>query len=326
MADWMPPGYTRVAGAARPVDDDVSMAMIRLWCEVLEDANPAYYDDDAAVSHGLKGVIAPPPMIMTWAGRAEWSPVGPALSLAEAFQRESPEFPHSVGLTSIQRHVRPLYVGERLTVHEFVSDLSEPHQTARGFGCVQRRYTGLRDQSGEELASIEFEALRMRLPGERGVSEPDLPPIRTLDGPPADPSDPVPGQVLPSLSMELSLKRCVKWVAATRDYNDVHHNREYARRTGAQDLYIGVHFGHGLVCRSITDWSGPIGRVRRMAFTHWGRCFLGETVAVSGRVMSVGRGSGGEREATIELTVGCERGLVYDVEADVALGPDESLR
>jgi hypothetical protein len=301
------------------MDDEVALPLIRLWCEGLEDPNPVYYDDGVARESGFDGIIAPSPMIMVWSGRAEWTPWGTTPSTAEEFRAESSDFPHSVGLGSVQIHRRPLVLGERLAVHQFVNPPSEAHETERGFGQRQGRLTCLRDASGDEVASIEFEALRLGIPDADDAQEPALPPMPRFEGPPASPASAAEeGQVLPELAMPVTFKRCIKWVAASRDFFEVHHDAEYARRMGAPDMYIGIHFFHGLVGRYITDWTGPRAFLQRMDFRHWGRCFPGETALVSGRIKSLTR-ERGDSLADLEIAVGCERGRLYDVAATVSL-------
>jgi acyl dehydratase len=46
--------------------DLVNEPMIRHWCEVLDDANPAYTDPAAAKQSLHGGIVAPPTMLQTW--------------------------------------------------------------------------------------------------------------------------------------------------------------------------------------------------------------------------------------------------------------------
>jgi len=314
-AAWIPPGYPTTFASSRQMDDPVCLAMIRLWCEVLEDKNPVYYDEAVARANGFDGIIAPPPMIMAWMNRAEWTPAGPVPSFSEGLKGDSADYPHGAGLMSVQNHSRPLIVGERLMVHQFLSELSEASDSPRGFGCRQRRYVGLRDQRGDEISNIEFTTLRMKT---AAPHEPPLPPMPHFAGSEADPAHAEVGQVLPGLEMLISYKRCIKWVAASRDYYEVHLDPNYARQTGAKDLYIGVHFFQGLVGRFITDWTGPRGFLRRMEFAQGGRCFPGETATVVGRVVSV-RQENATTVVELDIVVGCDRGRVYDARATVSL-------
>jgi len=315
---WVPTGFDGASATSWLMDDPVSLPMIRLWCEVLEDSNPVYYDMAEAAKYGFEGIVAPAPMIMAWMNRAEWTPQGSPTSFSDQLKSDSSEYPHGAGLRSIQVHTRPLRLGEQLWVHQFISGLSEPSASPRGYGCRQRRYVGLRDEAGTEVARIEFETLRMKT-----VQSEELP-LREMPqfvGPQAQPVEPMEGHVLPPLEIPISYKRCIKWVAATRDFYEVHLDPAYARQTGAQDLYIGVHFFQGLVGRYITDWTGPSGVLRRMDFAQEGRCFPGENATVVGRVAAVRRDRNGA-DVELDISVGCERGRLYDARATVRLpGP-----
>ena len=44
---------------------------------------------------------------------------------------------------------------------------------------------------------------------------------------------------------------------ATRDYQDVHHDRDKAQAKGSKDIFVNILTDTGLVQRFITDWAGP---------------------------------------------------------------------
>jgi hypothetical protein len=332
MPPWIPAGFEEANLISWEMDDEISRAVIRLWCETLEDANPVYYDDALALAYGYPGIICPPTMLMLWCTRAEWTPQGPVPTLAEMFRDNVPEFPHAVGLRSSHVHSRPLQLGERLTVHQFVNPPSPERLTERGPGRSVVRFHSLRDEDGQEIASLEIESVRMRLPAAPSDQDIELPAMPQWSNQPATAqTSPEPlqsgarpevGDLLPALSTVVTYKRFIKWVAATRDFFEAHHDRDYARSRGAPDMYIGVHFFHGLVGRFMTDWTGPDGFLRRMDFRSWGRCFPGETVTVVGRVTGV-RNEVDGTYVDLEIACGCARGKLYDAVASVQLNaPD----
>src|SRR4051794_39883346 len=116
-----PEGFGDAAIEAWPMSDAITSSSIRLWCEVLEDANPIYYDEAFAASTRYGEIIAPPTMAMIWTWRLEWSPVGAAWNVAEEFASFLPDYPSLVSIRSVQTHARPLKLGERLTVVRYVS-------------------------------------------------------------------------------------------------------------------------------------------------------------------------------------------------------------
>jgi hypothetical protein len=44
---------------------------------------------------------------------------------------------------------------------------------------------------------------------------------------------------------------------ASRDYQDVHHDRDAAIRRGTPDIFTNILTSSGLVARYVTDWAGP---------------------------------------------------------------------
>src|SRR5512145_3438477 len=46
--------------------DAVNPAMIRHWCDAMEDANPVYTDPDFAAKSLHGGIVAPPAMLNAW--------------------------------------------------------------------------------------------------------------------------------------------------------------------------------------------------------------------------------------------------------------------
>jgi uncharacterized protein len=44
---------------------------------------------------------------------------------------------------------------------------------------------------------------------------------------------------------------------ATRDFQDVHHDRDLARKKGSQDIFFNINTSVGLMERYVTDWTGP---------------------------------------------------------------------
>ena len=56
----------------RRCKDDVNKAMIRHWCEAMEDGNPLYTDEAYAKQSKYGGIIAPPQMVQAFSTPALW--------------------------------------------------------------------------------------------------------------------------------------------------------------------------------------------------------------------------------------------------------------
>jgi hypothetical protein len=251
-----------------PMADEMSISLIRLWCEVVEDANPVYYDPGHPATRHT-GVVAPPAMIMPLVMRPEWTPHGRAPSVASSLRESLPDYPNATALRIVQTFRRYLRVGERPRVDFYRDEPTTEVETERGVGRIENQTFVLRDTHDAEIASHAIEILRYRT----GLLRPGLPPDRA-DCP----------ELLAALSMPVDLRRCIKWVAATRDFHDVHFDGDWARSIGHTDLYIGVHFFLALASRYVTDWSGPSGLLRRIELRSFGWPYPGGTVELSGGV------------------------------------------
>ena len=65
------------------------------------------------------------------------------------------------------------------------------------------------------------------------------------------------GDVLPELKIPLTPTLIVSTALATRDFQDVHHDRDLAQGHGSKDIFLNILTTTGLVHRYVTDWAGP---------------------------------------------------------------------
>ncbi|MGZ5364115.1 MAG: beta-hydroxyacyl-ACP dehydratase, partial [Mycobacterium sp.] len=65
------------------------------------------------------------------------------------------------------------------------------------------------------------------------------------------------GTKLPELALYGDPTSIVSTAIATRDYQDVHHDRDKAQAKGSKDIFVNILTDTGLVQRYITDWAGP---------------------------------------------------------------------
>ena len=64
---------------------------------------------------------------------------------------------------------------------------------------------------------------------------------------------------LPELAIEVTPTLVVATAIATRDFYPVHHDHEFAVRSGSKDIFLNILTTTGLVQRYVTDWAGPGG-------------------------------------------------------------------
>src|SRR4051794_8153037 len=125
------------------------------------------------------------------------------------------------------------------------------------------------------------------------------------------------GEPLGPVAFPLSLYRLVLAAAATRDFNPIHHNSEYARATGAPEAYANTMFLQGMWERVAREFIGLEGRLLAMRDFRMRRFApAGVTVVVRGSV----------RRKWIEGPAGLvEIELCSEVEGSVTCGPGSVL-
>jgi acyl dehydratase len=92
------------------------------------------------------------------------------------------------------------------------------------------------------------------------------------------------GDELPPLALEMTATRIVAGAIASRDFMPVHHDRDFANRQGAPDIFMNILSTNGYCSRFLTDWAGPEARVRRLAIRLGVPVHPGSTLTFSGRV------------------------------------------
>jgi hypothetical protein len=73
------------------------------------------------------------------------------------------------------------------------------------------------------------------------------------------------GDELPPLRIELTPTVIVSTAIATRDYQDVHHDRDLAIQKGSKDIFMNILTTNGFVGRYITDHFGPETILKKVA-------------------------------------------------------------
>jgi acyl dehydratase len=127
--------------------------------------------------------------------------------------------------------------------------------------------------------------------------------------------DVIVGEELATVSFPVTVYRLVMGAGANRDFNSIHHNTEYARATGAPDMYANTLFLMGMWERSVRDWAGPGARILSLKGFRMGRFnVVGSTTKVTGIVTAVDAETG-----EVSVRMACE-----DAEG-VTVGPGEMV-
>ncbi len=160
-------------GAPHAGPDAVNQAMIRHWVEAMGDENPVYVDGDAARANGFPGVIAPPTMLQAWIMRGYKATAEAERLRVENAVDDSPQDQlralfDDAGFTSVvatncdQEYVRPLVIGDHLSVSSFIESVSEEKHTGLGEGHFVTTRLDFTDQHGDPVATMRFRILRFR--------------------------------------------------------------------------------------------------------------------------------------------------------------------
>ena len=128
-------------------------------------------------------------------------------------------------------------------------------------------------------------------------------------------SKPDVGTKLPELKLYGDPTFIVSTAIATRDYQDVHHDRDKAQAKGSKDIFVNILTDTGLVQRYVTDWAGPNAIIKTISlrlgvpwYAYDTVTFRGEVLAIEDGVITVkavgSNGLGDHVIATSTLTVG----------------------
>ncbi|MEC3913711.1 MaoC family dehydratase [Nocardia sp. CDC160] len=95
------------------------------------------------------------------------------------------------------------------------------------------------------------------------------------------------GTTLPELVIHADATFIISTALATRDFQDVHHDRDKAVERGSKDIFVNILTDTGLVQRFVTDWAGPSARVKSIALRLGVPLYAGDTLTLSGTVSAV---------------------------------------
>lgn len=328
--------------------DEINGPMIRQWCEMVEDANPVYWDDAAARRTRFGRVISPPCMLRTWLMDRWWKPAWMGGSETADLSAAMPDLPiiqvaesmgykYAVGVSNEGEYLEPFGPGDgRVFAVRHIPEISVEKRTRLGVGVffklvtefyvetdgrhvatnrmVQFKYRGHEDSSPAPLSSKPAGTMA------RGSTQ-------ALDREPQGPADGGrtrrweevrAGERMPPLRLPITVTRCVMAAGGTRDFYPGHHDSAFARNGGAREMFVNTMFNQALLGRFLTDWGGPESFVRRLAVDMREQICAGDTAVVTGRV-SAKNESDGRKLATVDLEISTDRYLAVSASASLEL-------
>lgn len=279
-------------GPTVPGQDRVSRAMIRQWCEVIGDINPAYQlkpGDPLADARQ----IAPPAMLQVWTMPGYGAGRRLDALTAELYARlDAQGYTSIIATDSEQDYLHYLHPGDSVTARRSIAEISNEKTTRLGSGVfitsVIEVRRGDRTLVGRQVHRVLKFKLRGGLVARAGfaasnvVSEP-APPLTALPEP-VQASEVVVGTLIPRLVIPITRSFVVASAIVSRDFEDIHHDDRAACQRGAPDIFTNITTTSGLVSRLVTDWAGPSARVQRIAVKLAGQNHPGDTLTLTGLV------------------------------------------
>lgn len=113
------------------------------------------------------------------------------------------------------------------------------------------------------------------------------------------------GDMLPDISIPITLHRLVMEAGANRDLSMIHHDTKVAQATGAPDAYANTFFLMGLFERQLREFIGLKGRIKKIGPMQM-KTFncVGDVLVVKGKITAIA-----EDKIAIEQTIESDRGV-----------------
>ena len=127
------------------------------------------------------------------------------------------------------------------------------------------------------------------------------------------------GDRLPELAIPLTRTLIVAGAVASRDYQDVHHDAELARKRGSKDIFMNILTTNGLVGRYVTDWSGPGGILRQVSIRLGAPNYPDDTMVLTGSVAAKNGLEPDGRHGLVEVALRGANGLGDHVTGSVVV-------
>jgi acyl dehydratase len=95
------------------------------------------------------------------------------------------------------------------------------------------------------------------------------------------------GDVIPRWSLELTPTTIVSTAIATRDWQDVHHDRDVAQAAGSKDIFMNILTSNALCEKFVADWAGHDVELKGIAIRLGAPAHPYDTLTFSGTVESI---------------------------------------
>lgn len=306
--------------------DEVSVSVIRWWCEAYEDANPLYGDPAFAARGPFGGVIAPPAMHWSFTRPPYWPKVQREGDNIGLIKQSNDAFGY--GQNVVQRidwkSTLPLRPGDRAGVRERILAVSPEKTTHLGTGRFTKLERRFYNQDKQDLGAVTVTFFSYD--GSKGTARKDTANPATASAAPAPrlaPSSGEPrparhatlawpdireGDIVPTVSLPLDMTRMMWMAYLSRDYNPFHFDVEYARANGAAHVFVQWASYMGFIYRFLHDWAGPEAWVSQVSYQLQRMNLANDVMSASGRVVRKYQQQG-KGMVEIEFSISNARGV-----------------
>jgi len=131
-------------------NDRINEAMIRHWCEAMQDANPLYSNKDFAKASQHRGIIAPPTMTQAYCTPPLWpKSEAPPDPIFQAVQKcVEAGYAASLGISMAYEFLHPLHPGDEIIYTIKLLSVSPLKTTRVGTGYFLTSQYSYRNQNG----------------------------------------------------------------------------------------------------------------------------------------------------------------------------------
>jgi acyl dehydratase len=130
----------------------VSEASVKMFCAMVQDANPAYWDREAA-QHLFGGPVAPPALIQGTVLPLPWKPAGAQPQSLAVFAVPLPGST-LINVSTEAVYHRPFFAGETVTYYDEVVEISPERTTRLGTGHFITTVFHYEDEQQSPIATI----------------------------------------------------------------------------------------------------------------------------------------------------------------------------
>ena len=301
--------------AHRPVvaREAVSVSAIHAWCDVMGERDPAFVGVDP---------VAPPATLQMWTfpGLVPGRPVdaGPACEGDLDFEvcARLADFGLTAWLATAtdQRFTVNLRPGDLITARDRYTSVSGFKDTALGRGRFLTTRTLFTKQDGVEVGSLTLTVLAFRPRAETAPPAPIPVGVHVPAVPEAAEAVPLSkGAVLPDCRIPVTPTLIVAGALSTRDVYPVHHDRDFARCHGNEDILMNILTTNGLLSRVVGEWSAGA-RLTRLTTQLRAPAYPHRTMTLGGNVVDAVDG-----RAVLNVRAATETGVHAEAVAEVAV-------